>query len=45
MNGYLKEILLSNGNSIGNYYYHLKHVIDDEINHQGQIKMILKRIQ
>ncbi|WP_299680252.1 hypothetical protein [uncultured Dokdonia sp.] len=39
-----KEIILSNGNSIGNYYYHLRHVIDDEINHQGQIKMILKRM-
>ncbi len=39
-----KEIVLSNGKSIGNYYYHLRHVIDDEINHQGQMKIILKRL-
>ena len=40
-----QDIILSNGKNIGNYYYHLKHVINDEINHQGQIKIILKRLQ
>ncbi len=40
-----EEVVLSNGKSIGNHYYQLRHVIDDEINHQGQIKMILKRLQ
>ncbi|WP_299684851.1 hypothetical protein [uncultured Dokdonia sp.] len=40
-----KDVLMSNGESIGNYYYQLRHVIDDEINHQGQIKMILKRLK
>jgi uncharacterized damage-inducible protein DinB len=39
-----KEITASNGKSMGNYYYQLRHVIDDEINHQGQIKIILKRV-
>lgn len=39
-----KEIVLSNGKNIGNYYYHLRHVLDDEINHQGQMKIILKRL-
>lgn len=40
-----KEIILSNGKNIGNYYYHVRHVIDDEINHQGQMKIILKRLR
>ena len=39
-----EELVTSNGKNMGNYYYLLRHVIDDEINHQGQLKMILKRI-
>ncbi|GGG40073.1 integrase [Dokdonia pacifica] len=39
-----EEIILSNGKNIGNYYYHIRHIIDDEINHQGQMKITLKRL-
>jgi len=38
------DVILSDGKIIGNYYYQLRHILDDEINHQGQIKMILRRI-
>lgn len=40
----LKEIKTSDGNTIGNNHYLIKHIINDEISHQGQIKMILKRL-
>ncbi|MEP1488488.1 MAG: hypothetical protein ABJK28_08675 [Algibacter sp.] len=40
-----KEIISSKGNNLGNYYYLLKHIINDEISHQGQIKIILKRLK
>ena len=39
-----KEFITPKGENLGNYYYLLRHVIDDEINHQGQIKIILKRL-
>lgn len=40
-----KEIIRANGKNMGNYYYHLRHIIDDEINHQGQIKITLKKLK
>ncbi len=39
-----EDVITSSGKNIGNNYYLFRHVVDDEINHQGQIKMILKRI-
>ncbi|KAB1160696.1 integrase [Tenacibaculum aiptasiae] len=39
-----KTIKDHNGKELGNYYYLLRHIIDDEISHQGQIKLILKRL-
>lgn len=32
------------GNELDTNYSFLRHIIDDEINHQGQIKLILKRL-
>ena len=40
-----EEFVTPNGKYLGNNYYLLRHVIDDEINHQGQIKIILKRLK
>lgn len=33
------------GKIIGNNFYLIKHILNDEINHQGQIKLILKRLR
>lgn len=38
-----KDVKFQDG-FIANNYYLLRHIIDDEISHQGQIKWILKRI-
>lgn len=40
-----KEVTTSNGTLLGNHYYLLKHIIHDELCHQGQIKIILKRLK
>ena len=41
----LEEVNTSDGALIGNNHYLLRHIINDEISHQGQIKMILKRLK
>lgn len=40
-----ENVTLSNGQNIGNNYYLIKHIIHDELCHQGQIKLILKRLK
>ncbi|XLS29616.1 hypothetical protein ACJD0Z_02065 [Flavobacteriaceae bacterium M23B6Z8] len=39
-----EKIILSNHQLITNHHYELKHIIHDELCHQGQIKLILKRL-
>lgn len=39
-----EEFILSNQQSLGNHHYLLRHIIHDELCHQGQIKLILKRL-
>ncbi|NAS31454.1 DUF664 domain-containing protein [Flavobacteriaceae bacterium R38] len=39
-----KDVATPLGENTGNHYYMLRHLIDDEIRHQGQIKLILKRL-
>lgn len=39
-----EDVFTSNGTMLGNRYYLLKHIIHDELCHQGQIKLILKRL-
>ncbi|WP_299676767.1 DinB family protein [uncultured Tenacibaculum sp.] len=43
-NWLFKKVKTNNGEILGNNYYLLRHIIDDEISHQGQIKIILNRI-
>ncbi len=39
-----KKIVLSNQQLLVNHHYELRHIIHDELCHQGQIKLILKRL-
>ena len=39
-----KKIILSNQQLLVNHHYELRHIIHDELCHQGQIKLILKRL-
>lgn len=39
-----ERFVLPNQQSLGNHLYLLKHIIHDELCHQGQIKLILKRL-
>lgn len=39
-----KKIILPNQELLGDHHYLLKHIIHDELCHQGQIKLILKRL-
>lgn len=39
-----EKLISSNQQSLGNHHYLLKHIIHDELCHQGQIKLILKRL-
>ena len=39
-----KKIFLSNQQFLGDHHYLLRHIIHDELCHQGQIKLILKRL-
>ena len=39
-----KKIVFSNQQLLVNHHYELNHIIHDELCHQGQIKLILKRL-
>lgn len=39
-----KKVILSNQQLLGNHHYLLRHIIQDELCHQGQMKLILKRL-
>ncbi|WP_158447838.1 hypothetical protein [Aquimarina longa] len=39
-----KEIISSDEKNLGNHLYLKKHILYDEISHQGQIKMMIKRL-
>ncbi len=40
-----EEVFTSQGQILGNHLYLKKHILYDETAHQGQIKMIMKRIE
>ncbi|WP_046745634.1 mycothiol transferase [Kordia zhangzhouensis] len=39
-----EKVFVSNQQLLVNHHYELKHIIHDELCHQGQIKLILKRL-
>lgn len=40
-----EEVITPNGMHLGNHFFQQKHILFDEICHQGQIKIIRKRLQ